>query len=57
MTDETDRPFEPDLPVLDDEPDVWADEHPEATPEEIEKGNELGATIDVDDDDDNGGLG
>jgi hypothetical protein len=40
------------LPVVDDDPTpgVWVDEHPVPTGEEIEDGNRLGQTIDVDDD-------
>ena len=48
------------LPELDDQPKsgVYAPELAEldATPEEIEAGNRLGQTIDVDDDEDNGGI-
>ena len=33
---------------------VWAEEHPELTPEEIAEGNRLGEVIDPDDDEDNG---
>lgn len=42
------------LPAIDDEPDEWHDEHPEATPEEMELGNQLGNTIDITDDEDAG---
>jgi hypothetical protein len=42
------------LPAIDSDPDEWADEHPEATPEEIAEGNRLGREIDIDDDEDTG---
>lgn len=44
------------LPAIDDEPDEWADEHPEATEVEVAEGNRLGDTIDWNDDNDNGGV-
>lgn len=44
------------LPAIDDEPDEWVDEHPEAHQAEIDEGNRLGESIDWDDDDDNGGV-
>lgn len=46
------------LPAIDELPKSgeWADEHPEATDEEIEWGNRLGEWIDPDDDDDAGQL-
>jgi hypothetical protein len=44
------------LAELDDLPKggAWADEHPELTDDEVEAGERLGRSIDVDDDDDNG---
>ena len=51
MTDEPEL-----LPAVDTPPDVWADEHPEPTAEEIDEGNRLGELIDVDDDDATGGV-
>lgn len=48
------------LPELDDQPKngYWAPELLELvlTPEEMAAGNELGAWIDIDDDEDNGGV-
>jgi len=47
------------LPAVDSEPKsgTWVDpEEFEPTPEEIAEGNRLGEVIDVNDDDDNGGL-
>lgn len=40
----------------DDEPRVWADEHPELTEREMRLGEALGKDIDIDDDEDNGGI-
>ena len=40
------------LPSLDEVPTAWADEHPQATDEEIDLGNALGEAIDIDDDND-----
>lgn len=43
------------LPELDEPPAVWIDvEGPPVTDEEAAAGNELGAAIDVDDDEDSG---
>ena len=44
------------LPELDDPPDVWVEEHPTLTDEEIHAGNALGETIDVEDDEDVAGV-
>lgn len=44
------------LPVVDTPPDVWTDEHPEPTAGEVAEGKRLGEVIDVDDDDDQGGV-
>jgi hypothetical protein len=56
-TDATDIDLVPPVEAPVDEPPkdgVWADEHPPLTDEEIAAGNHLGATIDPDDDNDNG---
>jgi hypothetical protein len=47
-----------ELPKIDEPPKTgeWAEEHPEATPEEIELGNRLGQDIDREDDTDTGGF-
>ena len=44
------------LPAIDDEPEVWIDEHPQATDEEIAEGNRLGESISVLDDEDQGDV-
>jgi hypothetical protein len=44
-------PEAPLLPVLDEDPEVWAEtEHPEPTEAEIALGNALGINIDPEDD-------
>ena len=40
------------LPEVDSAPQVWVEEHPEPTEEEIALGNQLGETINTEDDDD-----
>lgn len=54
MADETPQ----ELPQVDEPPKSgeFADEHPSPTDEEIAVGNQLGEDIDVENDDDNGGV-